>query len=49
MCANLMVFYKGALDYETLMWMPIPEVLRLNEYAERMLSAQKKELEKNGR
>ena len=34
--ANLMVFYKGALTYEALQKMPIPELLVLRDEADRI-------------
>lgn len=40
--SNLMVFYKGALSYETLQNMPLPEIYQLNLHAGRI----SKEIEK---
>jgi hypothetical protein len=34
--ANLMYFFKGGLTYSDLNNMPIPEVLRYNDYAKRI-------------
>jgi len=34
--ANLMVFYKGAISYKELINMPIPELLELQKYAEKI-------------
>jgi len=34
--ANLMVFYKGALSYETLQAMPVPDLLQLRDEADRI-------------
>ena len=33
---NLMVFYKGALSYNDLQIMPYPDILKLNDYAQRI-------------
>lgn len=35
-----MCFYNGAVSYDTLMWLPIPELLRLDKYAERLFKEQ---------
>lgn len=34
--ANLMVFYKGAVDYNSLNSMPLDELLQLNDFADKI-------------
>jgi len=34
--ANLMVFYEGAISYSELKEMPLPELIELQRYAERI-------------
>jgi len=43
MIANLMKFYEGAVSYEAFQAMPYPDILKLNEFAERI----NKETERN--
>ena len=45
--AHLMVFYKGALSYSELQAMPYPELLKLNEFAER-INKERERASKNG-
>lgn len=42
-----MVFYKGALPYNELQGMPYPEILKLNEFAER-INKERERAAKNG-
>lgn len=44
-----MVFYEGSVSYYDLEWMPLPELLLLQKSSERMIEAQKKEMNKRGR
>lgn len=48
MIANLLVFYKGGLSYTEAQNLPIPELYKLNDFAERINRAKKKASEKNG-
>lgn len=41
-----MVYYKGALSYETLISMPIDEILVLRENADRMNREEEKRIKK---
>ena len=45
--AHLMVFYKGSLSYSQLQGMPYPEILKLNEFAER-INKERERATKNG-
>jgi len=45
--AHLMVFYKGALSYKQLQEMPYPEILKLNEFAQR-INKERERAAKNG-
>lgn len=47
--ANLMVYYKGAITYNELQNMPIPEMLKLQEYAEKITKKQQAELERQSK
>jgi hypothetical protein len=47
MIANLMVFYKGGLSYTELQNMPLPEVYKLNKFAER-INKERERAMKNG-
>lgn len=44
--ANLAVFYNGAVSFKELEFMPIPAVLNLDEYAARINTERKRELER---
>ena len=44
--ANLMVFYKGSISYRELESMPIPEFLKLQEFAVKIRDGIEKETEK---
>jgi hypothetical protein len=41
-----MVYYKGAVTYKEFQNMPIPEILKLQEYAEKINKKQQAELER---
>lgn len=43
-----MVFYKGAISYKELREMPIPEIINLQEYADK-INKEIKKASKNGR
>lgn len=42
-----MIFYKGALSYETLISMPYPKLFRLQEHANKINKAKDAEINKN--
>ncbi len=45
--ANLAVFYKGAVSIRELESMPIPKILELNQYAERINQEVERKLKGN--
>ena len=44
-----MVYYKGALSYETLKCLPIPEILELQEHARAINEALDREAKRNAK
>lgn len=41
-----MVYYKGSISYNEFQNMPIPEILKLQEYAEKINKKQQAEIER---